>query len=136
MGANNFEYRPCQMPYRARCRQFGYNTPLSLLGDWANRRSHRTPERDCKCGFWAYWLPKYMPYQSFAVSGIIEGYGKTIIGPLGFRAQFCNLKGLLADPYYLKRSEMDALRRYGVPIYENMLDLLREQPLTEDYVKL
>src|SRR5690606_16620774 len=48
-------------------------------------------EPSCQCGFYAYWTwrPRDYGYTAFYyapyVAGVIEGYGKTVMGSLGFR---------------------------------------------------
>lgn len=48
------------------------------------------PERACGCGFWAYWHVKRHDLGGFSsalpVVGVVEGSGKVIVGPEGFRA--------------------------------------------------
>lgn len=45
--------------------------------------------RGCGCGFWAYWQPQEhdLGRNSLPVLGVIEGTGRTLIGPRGFRSQ-------------------------------------------------
>lgn len=52
----------------------------------AGKRDHVTPDEDCGCGFWAYWTAEDHQHGfQFPVLGVIEGYGKTLIGERGFR---------------------------------------------------
>lgn len=46
---------------------------------------HVAPQKGCHCGFWAYWDLHDAPHGNWDVAGVIEGYGKSTIGPLGFR---------------------------------------------------
>jgi len=52
----------------------------------------------CGCGFWAYWVPQSHsldrnPY-ALPVVGVIEGSGRTLIGPKGFRSQQARIAAL------------------------------------------
>lgn len=51
------------------------------------REDHLVPYESCGCGFWAYWQnPRSAEVGGKnTVAGIIEGYGPTLIGDLGFR---------------------------------------------------
>jgi hypothetical protein len=54
---------------------------------------HEVPEESCACGFWAYWSEQVarthaMGYgPGIPVVGVVEGFGRTLIGDKGFRAQ-------------------------------------------------
>lgn len=48
-----------------------------------------TPGEACGCGFWAYWdLGAALVFKpaEWAVAGVVEGYGRTMIGDRGFRS--------------------------------------------------
>lgn len=52
------------------------------------RTGHLVPDEDCGCGFWAYWtLEAAANPHGFLlpVLGVIEGYGRTMLGERGFR---------------------------------------------------
>jgi hypothetical protein len=63
---------------------------------WQEEAAHKAPVEDCGCGFWAYWK------QSAAspvggkcqVLGVVEGYGTTLIGELGFRCEKARILAL------------------------------------------
>lgn len=51
-------------------------------------RDHRPPISECICGFWAYTTgdhPHHLP--GVPVFGMIESWGRVVIGPVGFRAE-------------------------------------------------
>lgn len=47
----------------------------------------------CMCGYWAYW--DYPKFGENGVVGIIEGWGKTLIGDEGFRCQKAKIVALV-----------------------------------------
>jgi hypothetical protein len=58
---------------------------------------HPVPEEDCGCGFWAYWTADAAgnPHSfEVPVLGVIEGYGKTLIGERGFRCAKARIAAL------------------------------------------
>lgn len=50
------------------------------------------PRRPCGCGFWAYWQPEAVDRSG--VSGVVEGFGRTLIGTRGFRAEKARIVAL------------------------------------------
>lgn len=56
---------------------------------------HETPDENCKCGFYAYHEDRGIPPVDIAyammersiIAGVIEGYGRTLIGERGFRCE-------------------------------------------------
>jgi hypothetical protein len=60
--------------------------------------------RDCGCGFWAYW--KFDPHEFHLgekpVVGIVEGYGKTIVGTRGFRCAKARIVALHCAYEYVR----------------------------------
>lgn len=62
----------------------------------------------CSCGFYAYWEPPEVPHfnsDSLWLLGVIEGYGRTLIGPEGFRCQSARIVALhLASEFRLAAS--------------------------------
>lgn len=73
----------------ARCARF-----LSLH---AIDEPHEVPDESCACGFWAYWaVPDALNPHNFGVPvlGVIEGYGRTLIGDKGFRCARARITAL------------------------------------------
>lgn len=57
---------------------------------------HKAPVEECGCGFWAYWTRSATSpvLGRFPVLGVIEGYGTTLIGDLGFRCEKARIVAL------------------------------------------
>lgn len=102
-------------------------------------------EPSCQCGFYAYWTwrPKDYGYTAFYyapyVAGVIEGYGKTVMGDLGFRCEKARILALApVRPAWMSpdmlRNRMLALRRVindrhpGVPLFESIDAMLAAFP--------
>jgi hypothetical protein len=69
-----------------------------------NQQSHNVPtDYDphtglvCGCGFWAYWQPQDYHVQrgGLPIFGVIEGFGRTLIGTAGFRSQKARVVALI-----------------------------------------
>src|SRR5690606_17059618 len=84
-------------------------------------------EPGCQCGFYAYWTLNHRalgwsPFERYIV-GVIEGFGKTTIGELGFRCEKARIVALAPRPLrsLLYRPVAGLLRelhiKYGVPVY-------------------
>lgn len=79
----------------------------------------------CKMGFYAYWGEQYSDYAcSSTLEGIVEAYGKVVIGSLGFRAEKARIVALTV-PYregtvdyqhtYLKDKHMTTIQVRRLP---------------------
>jgi hypothetical protein len=58
---------------------------------------HDVPDSGCGCGYWAYWDPPAAPNPhdvDVPVLGVVEGYGRTLIGERGFRCAKARIAGL------------------------------------------
>lgn len=71
----------------------------SLTNEVKMQEIHKTetiPVADCACGFWAYWDSKCSALDNSPtrLKGVIVAWGKMIVGPLGFRAQYAKILGL------------------------------------------
>lgn len=76
----------------ARCLYPG-RQPTDIVGG----REHGllTPVPECDCGFWAYANGDHIVcVHGPAVLGIIEGWGRMVIGPHGFRSQYARIVAL------------------------------------------
>lgn len=112
------------------------------------------PHEPCSCGFYAYWRPHPSPLQGSSpliMSGVVEGYGRTLIGGKGFRAQKTRIVALALHPRstvlfdsplsdYLTEEDISQLlneleRRYEVPVYSRQDVMIREHPTTPDYAE-
>lgn len=68
----------------------------------------------CTCGFYAYYRGD--PYaRARRVSGVIEGYGRVVLGTKGFRAQKARVVALLLPELEAAPSSADAGRRDAGP---------------------
>ena len=129
IGARNYTWRPWHgkdQVYNAVC--LFASTPVRVSARL--NLSHAAPQLGCDCGFWAYWTTGWSMYQdSWDVSGVVEGFGKTIIGPSGFRSQKCRITALTTD-----RDAVRILkRRYRVPVYTSLEEMISSHKLTTAY---
>lgn len=102
-------------------------------------------EPDCTCGFYAYWewRPRDYGHGAFYhtpyVVGIVEGYGKTVLGALGFRCEKAKIVALSIInqdfvPPEMIRKRLVALRvvaadrHPGIPLYESVEAMLADHP--------
>jgi hypothetical protein len=84
------------------------------------------PRIKCACGFYAYYGLEYWTRGDIA-TGVIEGKGRCVIGPRGFRAQHARIIALAVPEgmyYQVKANYPD------VPIYFDNAHLLHDHPLT------
>ena len=112
----------------------------------------RYPTVHCLCGFYAYYDRDYwVRRESWSaqrwpiVTGVIEGWGRCVVGNKGFRAENALIVGLaLPEPYLLPdrwvgerdRHECHELLRSvinenypNVPVYDSVDELLTHSPL-------
>jgi hypothetical protein len=54
----------------------------------------RYPMTDCACGFYAFYKDNNEYASKHRISGVIEGYGQTVIGTKGFRAEKAKIVAL------------------------------------------
>ncbi len=115
------------------------------------------PRRDCSCGFYAYHSSA-QTYQfasdtdarGILVEGVVRAWGRCVVGPLGFRAEWAQIVALVVPAarvfpqLWLIRNELDPSgvgaveavtssieQRYpNVPIYASVSALLDDHPLT------
>lgn len=114
---------------------------------------HRAPEPHCGCGFYAYWdtAAEHRTTPTFAkdgvpICGVIEGWGRTLIGDRGFRCQKARIVALAypgntwwwrtnrAGHSTGRRRAKEAATQYGVPLYGRIATMLKHHPLTTDYL--
>ena len=75
--------------------------------------SHYAPDPSCHCGYWAFWgKPFYWRtapdirsieagnQEIVPVLGVVEGWGRTLKGSLGFRCEHAQATALLTPPAY------------------------------------
>jgi hypothetical protein len=94
----------------------GENIAVCLrYGNWRNvphQAAHEAPDEDCDCGFWGYWQRNAAPEVggSHPVLGVVEGYGTTLIGDLGFRCAKARIVALHCE------FTVKVLARAGLPM--------------------
>src|SRR5690606_6306276 len=94
----------------------------------------------CQCGFYAYWGldgnalgAGWSPWEHYIV-GVIDGFGKTTIGELGFRCEKARIVALAPRRQHplLRRPVTGLLHelelRYRVPVYADPDVMLKEHP--------
>lgn len=107
--------------------------------------------KECDCGFWGYWTVEAAPNFNPArcVLGVIEGYGRVVRGPKGFRCAKARIVAVhlamrvLDDRGYdhpdsamvLSAAEMALAESYpSVPAYATVPGMLAMHPPTLDYL--
>ena len=92
------------------------------------------PDESCRCGIYAFRRPEFESLNGAAgpkVRGIVFGWGRYVLGTLGWRAQFARLVALLAldeDPELVG----DLAERYHVEVIPHLerIAFLAGQPAT------
>lgn len=93
--------------------------------------THATAALDCSCGFYAYFDHGDNCYiTSDRLLGVIEAYGRVIVGARGFRCSKARIKALII-PTRRPAEFMRVAQNYdGIPIFENSDDAFAAFPLT------
>lgn len=83
---------------------------------------------DCVCGFYAYYDGSN-DYRSEGktITGVVEGWGSTVIGSRGFRCSKAKIVALHI-PDSVKRSGVVARNYADVPQFDTFLGMIREFP--------
>lgn len=114
--------------------EHGVETVPRLLFEAALRDDHGHDFGTCSCGFYAY-LNGCNEYEwAWSVTGIIEGYGETLIGDRGFRSAKARILALAAaETNFITGDIITRIRhRYPtVPIFPDKATLLSEFPTTD-----
>lgn len=83
---------------------------------------HAVPDESCQCGIYAFRRPAFESLNGASgpkVRGIVFGWGRYVLGTLGWRAQFARLVALLE----VDRSPAivdDLAERYGVAVIPDL----------------
>lgn len=88
-------------------------------GGW--NPAHVTAQQTCHCGFYAYYRDStsyHIPYSPRTVSGVIEGWGRTTIGRLGFRCEKARIVALVAPAAHRDIADEEWLTRQAIRIGE------------------
>lgn len=116
----------------------GENTAVCKRGHtpvMAPRREHEVPDRQCGCGFWAYWTLGKKQVSPPSVVAIVKGYGKTIEGDKGFR---CSLARIIAIcmPNYHAGAALILEEAYHVDVFSSLDAMLLLNPAPAEQVPL
>jgi len=91
-------------------------------------------EASCTCGFYAVFHPRHVPQgPAYRVNGVIEGYGRVVLGPGGFRASKARVLALCpADllPVHSLRPDLPPQWRQ-VPWFRSLHAAVTEFPVTD-----
>lgn len=95
-------------------------------------------EVGCSCGYWAYTDVTRAVQGVSDVIGAIEGTGRVVVGPAGFRAERARILAILPRSawYPYKQAGDDKMiaavgKRYGVPVLEHPGQLTAEFPASD-----
>lgn len=100
-------------------------------------QEHRSPCSECGCGFWAYWASYDAVWGELV--GVIEGYGKTLIGDKGFRCEKAKILALApriasvfsrdyTGPPGAGTRYSDIANQFGVPLLRTPAELVIRYP--------
>lgn len=124
---------------------------------------HRSPDTTCQCGFYAFWsTDAAMPFLGangeLPVLGVIEGYGRCLMGEKGLRCEKARIRGVWLSnlPNFQIISASDGpmmvaarpsgyaadfqrlarrlFERDGIPVYSSKAEMFAAHPLTTDYL--
>lgn len=89
-------------------------------------------EPGCSCGFYAYHDQAHAGHELFnpfnmQAVGVVEGYGRVVLGPLGWRAQKARIIALATVHSTLGPS----LHRFGVPVFNRTDTMLGYFPVED-----
>lgn len=84
--------------------------------------AHIAPDIHCSCGVYA--LSEYpsqresLPWPSDALTGVMLGWGHTVMGTKGFRSEYAKIVALVARPRSLKLMNIieEVASNYAIPI--------------------
>lgn len=111
---------------------------------WSRQDSQgQIPGVNCGCGLYASFDPpqvraEYWPRsQVVVVSGVVEAWGRILVGRLGFRAHHARVVGLSLEGRVPERLTVAAVaEHYGVPLYESDAVMLANHPLSSHLADL
>jgi hypothetical protein len=106
---------PYDRPFSAMCLR-----PVTWPYRPAQGAHTRIPDEDCQCGIYAFRRPEFESLNGAAgpkVRGVVMGWGRYVLGVLGWRSQFARLVALLD---FVEAGDGEVLsmvsRRYEVPV--------------------
>jgi hypothetical protein len=111
------------------------SAPFKLLHE-----TESLPIDVCGCGFWAYWSEQNAVRQNnkTAVAGVMEGWGKLIVGPNGFRAQYARIVALCPPTEAKAWLNLPAMRAQypGVKWYDDFEEMVAMHPTPNAFRQL
>lgn len=107
----------------------GVNTAVCVSGSIPNRRAHQAVADFCGCGFWAFTRGRHhLSAPGYSVLGIVQGWGRMVIGPHGFRSEKARLVALTLTPQRRIGDEQkprdNEVRRFSVGHVTDVLNTL------------
>lgn len=111
---------------------------------WERPNDHRFMGVDCTCGFYAYYEECHQYRNNSTIEGVIEGFGRCVVGTRGFRCERAVIRALVrpepaAMAMIFEHSSCDEKEeklmriasKYNVPIFDTCEEMLKHFPLTE-----
>lgn len=87
-----------------------------------------TVERWCTCGLYSWRRPDRIRARSAKVAGVVESWGRVLVGEHGYRAQYarvvavCGPRRGIADAHPTRDERAAVAERYSVPYFETLDD--------------
>jgi len=93
-------------------------------------RPRHTFDAGCTCGFYAVFHERHVPSGDFCrITGVVEGYGRMIVGPGGFRASKARVLALAYRPE--PRENILPPMWRSTPLFGSLKDAVAEFPVTD-----
>lgn len=115
---------------------------------WKMPDDHRFMGVNCTCGFYAYYSDLHVYLNNSTIEGVIEGYGRMVVGTQGFRCERAVVKALVhPQPSAMtmlfpelstdekEESLMQLAAKYNVPVFDSTEEMLTHFPLSEPEVR-
>ena len=118
----------------------GVNRSVCAIGTAWNKPGRQCPfpNKRCSHGFYAYYGEDYYPSHvdpsdGLAINGVINGYGRCVIGDKGYRSEYADIVALIrphGSPLAVSRACFELERKFPtVPIFDSALELKAAIPL-------
>jgi hypothetical protein len=93
-------------------------------------KKEQIPVQDCACGFWAYWdmNTSALSNNTVRLVGVIQAWGKLIVGPLGFRAQYAKIIALAVPDEKVEVYPSIRAQYPGVKWYDDKFEMAAIHP--------
>jgi hypothetical protein len=111
----------------------GINDARCRANPIAEHESHRPPEPECTCGFYAYGNEEFASeyLHSRHVLAVISCWGRVIAGTRGLRSQNCRIEALWLSDSVPTDLVAEVVERYpSVKLYGDKHEMLRDFPPT------